>query len=251
MARFNVRELMRWVLIAAMALYIAYLAADVITQTLYMLGLGSAQHDGSTDHYGHWALVAGSVGILSFFTIAYVVPIGRRNWRSAGLLQGFIIALFTEMYGFPLTVYVIASLLGKRIANPAQADGHLFGRAIAAIFGIDASVGDSGVMALASATMIVGFLLILFGWQRIYQARGQLVTGGLYRYVRHPQYTGILLITLALLVHWPTFVTVLMWPALLYTYYRLARREERAAEESFGDTYVRYRQSTSMFLPRI
>ena len=252
MARLKVRRLVPRLLAVAMVLFVAYLILDVGLQATRFLGLWNMPYEhGSTGHCGQWPILIGSVAILSFFTLAYVVPLGRHNWRSAGLVQGFIIALFTEMYGFPLTVYVLASLIGLPVGSPVQMDmdGHLLARVVAAALGLDPLSAASGVMALSSTVILVGFLHILFGWQRIYRGEGQLVTDGVYRYARHPQYTGILLVTLALLVHWPTIVTVLMWPILVYTYYRLARREERMAEGVFGDDYRVYRQRTPMFVP--
>ncbi|MBI2865264.1 MAG: isoprenylcysteine carboxylmethyltransferase family protein [Chloroflexi bacterium] len=237
----------------AAVLFIAYLVLDIIAQSVLMLGLWAMPEmgDSAAHHFGQWSILIGSVAVLSFFTLAYVVPLGKRNWRSAGLVQGFIIALFTEMYGFPLTVYVIASLLGKPIGDPGHLDGHLLAQVVGGVVGLGPDTAASAIMVFSSFITAIGFLLILFGWRQIYRARGQIVTDGIYRHVRHPQYTGILIVTLALLIHWPTVVTVLMWPVLLYTYYRLARREERTAEEAFGDEYRTYRQKTPRFLPRL
>jgi protein-S-isoprenylcysteine O-methyltransferase Ste14 len=157
------------------------------------------------------------------------------------------------MYGFPLTVYLLASFLGlpDMPGVMGRLDGHLLARLLSGLFGADLGVASTLVMALSSALMALGFALIYAGWRQIHGAKGQLVTDGIYAYMRHPQYTGILMLTFAMLIHWPTIATALMWPVIFITYIRLARREEKLAEEMFGAEYVAYRQKVPAFLPRV
>lgn len=191
---------------------------------------------------------------VSFFALAYLVkPGGGRDWRSMGLVQAFIVALYAEMYGFPLTVYLLASVLGVPMIPGVmgQMDGHLVAQVFYFAFGLDIQIGSSMVMAMSSALMALGFSLIFAGWIQIHRSHGELVTDGIYAYIRHPQYTGILLLTFALVLHWPTLPTVLMYPFIVSTYVRLARREERLAEATFGQRYVEYRQTVPAFIPRL
>ncbi len=100
--------------------------------------------------------------------------------------------------------------------------------------------------------MFAGLAVMGRAWKQIHRAgRDEMVTTGLYRRMRHPQYFGLFLITVGMLVQWPTIVTAAMWPILMFMYYRLARREERGLEERFGNSYAAYRQRVPMFLPRL
>ena len=199
--------------------------------------------------YGFWSLVALNAAIFVLFALSFLTPVKRREWRSFGLFTAFVIALFTEMYGFPLTVYVLTAILGSRypVLNPfSHASGHLW------ITLLGGGAWMSAVIHLVSnGLMIAGLVLMGAGWRRIYQAGGELVTDGVCAWVRHPQYAGLFLVTIGMLVQWPTVITVTTWPVLLAVYTRLARREERETEARFGEAYRQYRARVPMFVPRI
>jgi protein-S-isoprenylcysteine O-methyltransferase Ste14 len=199
--------------------------------------------------YGFWSLVVVNAAIFVLLALSFLTPVQRREWRSFGVFTAFVVALFTEMYGVPLTIYVLTAVLGSRYPalNPfSHASGHLW----ITLFGGGAWM--SGVIHLVSnALMGAGLLLMWAGWRKIHQAQGALVTDGVYARVRHPQYAGLFLITVGMLVQWPTIITVATWPLLLTVYYRLARREEREAEALYGEAYRVYRARVPMFLPRL
>ena len=199
--------------------------------------------------YGFWSLVLINAAIFVFLALSFLTPVKRREWRSFGLFTAFVVALFTEMYGFPLTIYILTAVLGSRYPalNPfSHASGHLW----ITLFGGGAWMSVI-IHVISNGLMVGGLLLMGVGWRRIHAARGELVTDGLYAWMRHPQYTGLYLISVGMLVQWPTIVTVATWPALLLIYYRLARREEREAEAQFGDAYRAYRARVPMFVPRL
>ena len=199
--------------------------------------------------YGFWSLVLINAAIFVFLALSFLTPVKRREWRSFGLFTAFVVALFTEMYGFPLTIYLLTAVLGSRYPalNPfSHASGHLW----ITLFGGGAWMSVI-IHVISNGLMVGGLLLMGVGWRRIHAARGELVTDGLYAWMRHPQYTGLYLISVGMLVQWPTIVTVATWPALLLIYYRLARREEREAEAQFGDAYRAYRARVPMFVPRL
>jgi len=191
--------------------------------------------------YGQWDLVLWNIVLFSLFLL--LIPLKKKvEQRSAGFYLAFIIALYTEMYGFPLTIYTLTWLFGYQ--NPLT---HISGHILAGVVG--EYLFFSFLHPPSVIMILVGGLLIFFGWRNIYAAKGELVTKGIYGYVRHPQYLGFLLLTLGMLVQWVTLPTLLMWPILLVLYYRLARGEEKEMEEKFGEKYRKYKHRVPMLVP--
>ncbi|HSB71779.1 MAG TPA: isoprenylcysteine carboxylmethyltransferase family protein [Candidatus Methylomirabilis sp.] len=198
--------------------------------------------------YGFWSLVLFNAGFFVLFVVSTLAPLRRREWRSFGVYGAFVVALFTEMYGFPLTIYILTALLGNRYPalNPfSHASGHLW----VAFFGGGATM-MTAIHIVSNLLMFGGLVIIAVGWRRIHAAQGILVTDGIYRVVRHPQYSGLFLITIGLLIQWPTIVTALTWPVLLWMYVRLAQVEEADMERQFDQAWRDYSARLPRFVPR-
>jgi len=200
------------------------------------------QHIG---HSGAWGLALIMIVVASWFLYRYLAPQTWRDWAGAGLVQAFIIALYAEMYGFPLTIYLLVRFFGLDRAN---LNANLWSTLL--------GIGQTGMMIsmlLGYALLIVGIGLFMAGWRAVYRARkeGRLVTGGLYAFVRHPQYLGLFLGLFGEgVVHWPTVFSVGAFPVIVLVYYLLARREEQAMLGRFGDAYRAYATGVPMFVPR-
>lgn len=196
--------------------------------------------------YGLWWLVAFHVVLFLIFGISFLTPRGQGAWRAFGAFTAFILALYTEMYGFPLTIYLFTAALGWfPVPEPfAHASGVLW----ASLF---VGVAWSELFMLAGGLLLVGaMVLIIQGWKAVHASRGGLVTTGIYGRLRHPQYAGVLLLVVAGLVNWPTLATAAMAPILFIAYDRLARKEERELEAGFGEDYRIYREQVPAFIPR-
>ncbi len=196
--------------------------------------------------WGAWGLVALMIVVASWLLYRFAAPRGWREWSRAGLVQAFIIALYAEMYGFPLTLYVLTGFFGLDLPW-LHVSGHLW----ATLLGY----GEAGAvveMMIGYTLVGLGIALLMTGWPEVYHARrrGELATGGVYTLVRHPQYLGILTALFGQILHWPTILTVALYPVIVWAYVRLARHEERALLARFGDAYRDYRRRVSMLVPR-
>lgn len=187
--------------------------------------------------YGDWTFVLVSVSLFGCFLIFFLMPRKQRDWLSLSVGTAFLIAFFTEMYGIPFTFYLLASVFVFETlgSNP-----------ILEFCGLGYHMHV--FWWIGTALILGGIILIFFGWMKIYHASGSLITHGVYKYSRHPQYLGIILMSVGFLVCWPTLLTLAMWPVLVLEYYKLARLEEREMIQKFGKLYENYKCEVPMFL---
>jgi len=201
--------------------------------------------------YGNWLLVIGISGLFLWFTFDSFKPKTKVDWKSYGMFAAFVIALFTEMYGFPLTLYLLTSWFGFLFPrlNVTHASGHLW----EVLLGNTGNPHWSMLHIISNILIVGGLLLIASAWKILYQAtqRHSLGTTGPYRHIRHPQYAGFMLIILGFLLQWPTLITLAMAPILIGRYLRIASLEETHMIKTFGQTYIKYQTSTPKFFPSV
>ncbi len=177
--------------------------------------------DPAADHFNQWTYMV--IWIILFAVMLLFVPFYKKSQRKpSSAYLAFIIALALEMFGVPLSMYVITWLIGTTLP-----DGVLYGHTL------QPWIGQWG-MYIGTVLIIIGVALVIVGWRVIHkrfwskeEGEGELVIDGIYGYIRHPQYTGFMLVTLGMILDWATLPLLIMWPILVVVYYRLARMEER------------------------
>ncbi len=207
---------------------------------------------GETPAYGLWSLVLVNSVVFILFAYTFFKPWTSRDWRSFGAFSAFLVALFTEMYGFPLTIYFLSGWLQSRYPN-VDWFSHDAGHLLEMLLGWKTNPHAGPFHILSFIFIGGGFIFISAAWRVLYEAQQHrsLATAGPYSYVRHPQYLGFILIMFGFLLQWPTILTLAMFPVLVGMYVHLAHQEEREVRAEFGAQYERYAASTPAWLPRV
>lgn len=202
--------------------------------------------------YGLWLLAIVNSAVFIMFAFSFFKPKTKRDWRSFGAFSAFVVALFTEMYGFPLTIYLLSGWLQSRYPN-VNWFSHDGGHLLEEMFGWRGNPHFGPFHILSFVFIGGGFWLIAEGWKVLYDAqqRHALATTGAYAYLRHPQYVGFVLIMFGFLLQWPTLLTLAMFPVLVFMYTRLATTEDREASAEFGTAYERYAKAVPRYVPHI
>lgn len=204
----------------------------------------------TTSSYGLWLVVIINSAVFIFFAFSFIKPKTKLDWRALGTFSAFIVALFAEMFGFPLTIYLLSGWLQSNFPETDifnHGNGHLW----YTLFGFEGDPHLNPIHLLSNLLIFGGFYITYKAWRVLHAAQkeGKLAIIGPYATVRHPQYDGFLLVMTGFLIMWPTILTLAMFPILVLVYIRLAKLEEGMVRKEFGDIYDKYARKVPAFIP--
>ena len=202
--------------------------------------------------YGLWGLAFINAAVFIIFTFSFFKPKTKRDWRTFGAFSAFIAALFAEMYGFPLTIYLLAGWLQTRFPGTdflTHDAGHIW----YSLLGFKGDPHLNPIHIASNVLIVAGFILLSSAWRVLFKAQqtGTLASTGPYAHIRHPQYAAFIMIMIGFLLQWPTLLTLAMFPVLVMVYVSLAHREEREVAEVFGGAWSDYAAATPRWFPRV
>jgi len=207
-------------------------------------------HDGSA--YGLWGLVLVESAFFIIFAFSFARPKTRTDWRSFGAFSAFIVALFAEMYGFPLTIFLLSGWLASHYPG-VDFMSHESGHMLHTLLGLKGDPHMDPFHILSNVLIVVGLFLLASSWRILYAAQQSrtLASTGPYAYIRHPQYVAFIAVMFGFLLQWPTIPTLVMFPILVWMYVRLAKAEERQVRAEFPEAYMRYAETVPAFIPHL
>jgi protein-S-isoprenylcysteine O-methyltransferase Ste14 len=202
--------------------------------------------------YGLWGLVLIESAFFIVFAFSFTRPKTSRDWRSFGAFSAFIVALFAEMYGFPLTIFLLSGWLASHYPG-VDFLSHDSGHLLHTLLGLKGDPHINLLHIVSEVLIVAGLFLLANSWRALYAAQKSqtLATTGAYAYIRHPQYVAFIAIMFGFLLQWPTIPTLVMFPILVWMYVRLAKAEERQVRAEFPEAYMRYAETVPAFIPHL
>jgi protein-S-isoprenylcysteine O-methyltransferase Ste14 len=207
-------------------------------------------HEGNA--YGLWGIVVIESAFFIVFAFSFTRPKTSRDWRSFGAFSAFIVALFTEMYGFPLTIFLLSGWLARHYPG-VDFMSHDSGHLLHTLLGLKGDHHMDPLHIVSEILIVAGLFLLVSSWRVLYAAQktGTLATTGPYSRVRHPQYIAFIVIMFGFLLQWSTIPTLVMFPVLVWMYVRLANAEERQVQAKVGKAYADYARAVPAFIPHL